>query len=876
MTTRATTHVKQQSQATVKSPMMATGIRKSESENIFAHHQGLHEVFRKPLISRPPLLQHKLIIGQPNDRYEREADQVADRVMRMPAPVMPQQAAEEREEEELRLQAKSLTGITPLVQRQCKEDGLLQTKGVTSRAPKVGANIESRLQSLRNGGQSLSETSRAFFEPRFGHDFSQVRIHSDATAAQLAQSLRAKAFTLGRHVVFGSGQYAPENGIGRQLLAHELTHVIQQEALQGGNSQPHIQCSPTQTVSPEFHFGEFSGHDSATDEELQEQLDEGDISWWSIYQDDRAREIVRRWLTPNYPTFKQLDIDQRILLIRQMLSGATLDDDERAILELLRAREITNPDRKRIVAAIGRDRLLLDFHGSEDERLREILQEIDRAEPQEQCTLATTEATPQCDAAQSASEFPLRDSAVAGAIINGLAETSVSALTECNFIRAVPNIIELLSHSPTFLEVARRVEQDYFCHGGRSIRFHFHAESRIGSHFERGEPESSIEVEYGGPGAEDQHIALIRTIVHEVVHASHQPSAARPAALVRGVKSLGGLGRLVESEIAEEASTRDTENAIMQEIAGHSAWRALVGREITTADLQQSEAKRSTVRRDFASGLPRLTYAEKYIVEEMLRRSGRSVSEEDKTRIEGIATRARELGLVPETITANNASAFDFGNPATLSKLRGRVRHTETCPTGTSTSWVAPPHDLFGCLKHYYQQGRSRLSNPTYRDTGCQAFIVAHRADIDGSLYRLYQRCAYRGDYFDYRSTVITWERDIKQRNPMAERQRCLTRNRNIESQNQQIQPIIDIASGRNRRYFEWIVIRQVISNEWVHTEGTSGGERTEEQNTRIRAIQDTHLAFLRIRIGRPLRGYTYEQGPSRRRRRKQRRGKSR
>ena len=83
---------------------------------------------------------------------------------------------------------------------------------------------------LRSSGQPLDSATRAFFEPRFAHDFSQVRVHTDAKAAQSAVAVNALAYTAGRHVVFGAGQLAPQTAIGRRLLAHELTHVVQQRS----------------------------------------------------------------------------------------------------------------------------------------------------------------------------------------------------------------------------------------------------------------------------------------------------------------------------------------------------------------------------------------------------------------------------------------------------------------------------------------------------------------------------------------------------------------------------------------------------------------------------------------------------------------------
>ncbi|HLI88385.1 MAG TPA: DUF4157 domain-containing protein, partial [Ktedonobacteraceae bacterium] len=81
---------------------------------------------------------------------------------------------------------------------------------------------------LNSSGQPLDVGTRAFMEPRFGFDFSRVRVHADARAAESTQAVNALAYTVGHNVVFGTGQYAPGTNEGRRLLAHELTHVVQQ------------------------------------------------------------------------------------------------------------------------------------------------------------------------------------------------------------------------------------------------------------------------------------------------------------------------------------------------------------------------------------------------------------------------------------------------------------------------------------------------------------------------------------------------------------------------------------------------------------------------------------------------------------------------
>jgi hypothetical protein len=109
-----------------------------------------------------------------------------------------------------------------------EEDELLLTKEVSGSTPEVTPSVESQINSIRGGGQPLSESVKAFFEPRFNRDFSDVRIHTAAGASSLARAVNAKAFTIGRDVVFGSGQYAPGTSEGGTLIAHELTHVVQQ------------------------------------------------------------------------------------------------------------------------------------------------------------------------------------------------------------------------------------------------------------------------------------------------------------------------------------------------------------------------------------------------------------------------------------------------------------------------------------------------------------------------------------------------------------------------------------------------------------------------------------------------------------------------
>ena len=181
-------------------------------------HPG-HDFSRLPILSRALVgIQARLAVSAPDDAYEQEADRVAERVMRAPEPRLQRACACGGQCSECQPQQ---TGLTD-ERLQAKGDG----PGETGRgaAPPVVEQV------LGSPGQPLDAEARAFFEPRFGHDFSRVRVHADGAAGQSARAVNALAYTVGRDIVFGSGQYAPRTHEGQRLLAHELTHVIQQGA----------------------------------------------------------------------------------------------------------------------------------------------------------------------------------------------------------------------------------------------------------------------------------------------------------------------------------------------------------------------------------------------------------------------------------------------------------------------------------------------------------------------------------------------------------------------------------------------------------------------------------------------------------------------
>lgn len=164
-------------------------------------------------------VQSKLRVNEPGDKYEKEAERVADEVMRGDEPTHGSRA--------------------PAFTRRTSEG--------TAGSRTVDSETEAEIRSVTSGGRPLPASMRSFFERRFGSDFSDVRIHTDAQSATTARGLNARAFTAGRHIVFDEGEFRPGTPSGRETLAHELTHVIQQDttARRGGGPSPTVSEQPS-------------------------------------------------------------------------------------------------------------------------------------------------------------------------------------------------------------------------------------------------------------------------------------------------------------------------------------------------------------------------------------------------------------------------------------------------------------------------------------------------------------------------------------------------------------------------------------------------------------------------------------------------------
>ncbi|MGJ5631415.1 eCIS core domain-containing protein [Nostoc sp. CALU 1950] len=191
-----------------------------------------HDISCIPLRS-----QAKLSISQPGDIYEQEADSVAQQVMqRMAQPVNSQSIQREAlPEEEEELQMKSLDNSTLQREALPEDEEELQMKPMMQRQSEAGMaaapDLEASINQARGGGQIMADNIREPMEQAFGADFSGVKVHTDGQSDQLNRSIQARAFTTGQDVFFRQGEYNPGSRGGQELLAHELTHVVQQNGV---------------------------------------------------------------------------------------------------------------------------------------------------------------------------------------------------------------------------------------------------------------------------------------------------------------------------------------------------------------------------------------------------------------------------------------------------------------------------------------------------------------------------------------------------------------------------------------------------------------------------------------------------------------------
>jgi len=167
------------------------------------------------------ILQPKLTVTPAGDVYEQEADHIADQVLQQVQDNAGTAEVQRQEEEEMQMKREAA------IQRQemPEEEELMMQPDGTMR---TSNSLTTAVQKAQGNGQSLPEGNRKPLERAFGSNFENVNIHTDAEADQLSHSMQARAFTVGSDIYFRQNAYAPESTSGQRLLAHELTHVIQQ------------------------------------------------------------------------------------------------------------------------------------------------------------------------------------------------------------------------------------------------------------------------------------------------------------------------------------------------------------------------------------------------------------------------------------------------------------------------------------------------------------------------------------------------------------------------------------------------------------------------------------------------------------------------
>ncbi len=301
-------------------------------------------------LGRTARIQPKLTVGATNDPLETEADRVAEQVMRMPD------------------SAANVSGDSGTLRRKCdaceEDDKKLNAKSDGSPARTEAPPIVHSV--LRSPGQRLEGRTVASLGPRFGHDFSGVRVHTGPEAAQSAAAVGALAYTVGDSVVFGQGRYAPQTTAGQRLLAHELAHVVQQRSaasakvMRAPDPAPAASATPATSATPGSPQLTLSGHTPDGDGQIVDQLLQAKLTVGPDGQPvyfgvpSTVQEIVKL-LASAAPSIPQFELQGRVnFALRQKstgtsvapgagltpqltLGGHTLDGDRKAVDQLLQS-----------------------------------------------------------------------------------------------------------------------------------------------------------------------------------------------------------------------------------------------------------------------------------------------------------------------------------------------------------------------------------------------------------------------------------------------------------------------------------------------------------------------------------------------------------
>jgi Domain of unknown function (DUF4157) len=239
---------------------------------------------------RSGAVQAKLMIGQPGDVYEREADEVAERIVRSAATPP--------------IQRKCAACAAGMPCSNCDKEERVQAKEAGGSAPRVPPTAEASIGSLRGGGRPLPHSVRAVFEPLFQRDFSRVRIHTGREASEAASAIQARAFVAGRDIAFAAGEYDPLSREGQKLLAHELTHVLQQEGC-NGSAESTIRRQAAATENPCRIYWPLAGVENIRSTPRAQLVAEGFTFCGPVVgRDDPAGDYWEHW---GHPTRGRLE-----------------------------------------------------------------------------------------------------------------------------------------------------------------------------------------------------------------------------------------------------------------------------------------------------------------------------------------------------------------------------------------------------------------------------------------------------------------------------------------------------------------------------------------------------------------------------------------
>jgi peptidoglycan hydrolase-like protein with peptidoglycan-binding domain len=283
----------------------------------------------------------KLTVGTPNDEYEQEADRVADQVMRTAQPLASAETvatppantpAPRQMNEEGQAGAQ-----TVLVHRQMRGDG-----------PEVSPEVETHINSSRGGGRPLPEPVRASMEAKFGQDFGGVRVHNGPGAAEAARKVNAQAFTTGQDLHFAEGQYQPDTPQGQRLLAHELTHTVQQGAPSAARAASQLQ----RTIG--------DGHD------LRSNRFKGNVQLEAAYDNESRIHIGANGL--HVTIIQQALVDAGFPLPVHGVSGQFMNETRNAVRAFQGSKGLTGPAVDGIVGQTTMTLLDQHFLGHAPER----------------------------------------------------------------------------------------------------------------------------------------------------------------------------------------------------------------------------------------------------------------------------------------------------------------------------------------------------------------------------------------------------------------------------------------------------------------------------------------------------------------------------